>query len=222
VQSLISGKRIAALQVQIDASERQLRVLNSEIQTGRAELSGSLDRLGQQQAVIADNQRQFDTLRSQLQDIAVLRVTVLNKLKQAVEAQLGTTNTAGTALVSIGDNGNIVINENLVFEYAIRAVRANIDTIVIQGHTDERGSAALNWDLSAKRATAVLDCLFDANKALSDSYARYFSASGYSKFRPIDPGTTEAAYQQNRRIEISVVPKDDNVRKIIDDYAHLR
>ena len=137
---------------------------------------------------------------------------MLNKLKQAIEAQLGPSNPSGAELVTIGDNGNIVINESLVFEYdsyAIKKearplldtlaralgnvladadVRANIDTIVIQGHTDERGSASFNWDLSARRATAVLDYLFEANTALADSYGSYFSASAYSKFRPINRG----------------------------------
>jgi chemotaxis protein MotB len=243
VQTLISSKRIAAFQHQIDLSEEKLSRLNDEIGIGRAELTGSLTKLNEQQAIIADNERQLDALRSRLQNIAVLRVAVLNKLKQAVEAQLGPSNPSGAALVAIGDNGNIVINESLVFEYGSYAVkkeakplldtlakalgnvlddpdvRANIDTIVIQGHTDERGSAAFNWDLSAKRATAVLDYLFDANRILADSYGRYFSASAYSKYRPIDSAPTEAAYQQNRRIEIAVIPKDDNVRKVIDDYT---
>jgi chemotaxis protein MotB len=97
-------------------------------------------------------------------------------------------------------------------------VRENIDTIVIQGHTDERGSATFNWDLSAKRATAVLDYIFQTNKTLADTYGSYFAASAYSKFRPVNREQTEAAYQQNRRIEISVVPKDANVRKVIEDY----
>lgn len=65
----------------------------------------------------------------------------------------------------------------------------------------------------------MLDYLFEANKTLASSYGNYFAASAYSKFRPINPAATESAYQQNRRIEISVVPKDDNVRKVIDDYV---
>jgi chemotaxis protein MotB len=97
-------------------------------------------------------------------------------------------------------------------------VRENIDTVVIQGHTDERGSASFNWDLSAKRATAVLDYLFQSNKTLADTYGSYFAASAFSKFRPINPAKAEAAYQQNRRIEISVVPRDANVRKVIENY----
>jgi chemotaxis protein MotB len=242
VRSLISSKRLEAFQRQIDSSEHQLRALRVEIEAGRMELAASRGKLHDEQAVVADSERQLDALRGQLQSIAVLRVGVLNKLKQAIEGQLGASNPNGAQVVTIGDNGNIVINESLVFEYNSHAiknearplldtlaralgnvlgdadVRANIDTILIQGHTDERGSASFNWDLSAKRATAVLDYLFEANKTLSDLYGNYFAASAYSKFRPLNPDKTEAAYQQNRRIEISVVPKDDHVRKVIDDY----
>jgi chemotaxis protein MotB len=243
VQSLIDAKRVEALRHQMDASEQELRGLRAEIEARKTELAASQARLAEQQTRITDTDRQLDTLRSRLQSIAVLRVGVLNKLKDAIEAQLGPSNPSGAALVTIGDNGNIVINESLMFEYGSYAikkdgkplldtlaralgnvladpdVRASIDTIVIQGHTDERGAAALNWDLSARRATAVLDYLFEANGTLASSYGSYFSASAYSKFRPINPAATEAAYQQNRRIELSIVPRDDNVRKVIDDYV---
>jgi chemotaxis protein MotB len=243
VRNVIASKRLDALQRQIDTSQQQLRALGSEIQASRAALVASQARLRDQQAIIADSNLQLETLRGQLQSIAVLRVGVLGKLKQAIEVELGPKNARGTDLVTIGDNGNIVINESVVFDFGSYAVKkeakplldtlaralgnvlldasvsANIDTILIQGHTDERGSAQLNWDLSAKRATAVLEYLFEANKTLADSYGSYFAASAYSKFRPINPAKAEDAYQQNRRIEISVIPKDDNVRKVIDNYV---
>jgi chemotaxis protein MotB len=242
VRNVISSKRLVALQRQIDASQLQLRALGSEIQASRAALLASQARLRDQQAIITDSNQQLDTLKAQLQSIAVLRVGVLGKLKQAIEVELGPKNARGTDLVTIGDNGNIVINESVVFDFGSYAVKkeakplldtlaralgnvltdanvsANIDTILIQGHTDERGSAQLNWDLSAKRATAVLEHLLEANKTLADSYGNYFAASAYSKFRPINRAKTEDAYQLNRRIEISVIPKDDNVRKVIDSY----
>jgi chemotaxis protein MotB len=242
VRNVIASKRLDALQRQIDTSQQQLRALGSEIQASRAALVASQARLRDQQAIITDSNQQLDTLRGQLQSIAVLRVGVLGKLKQAIEVELGPKNARGTDLVTIGDNGNIVINESVVFDFGSYAVKkeakplldtlaralgnvlsdpnvaANIDTILIQGHTDERGSAQINWDLSAKRATAVLEHLFEANKTLADTYGSYFSASAYSKFRPINRAKAEDAYQQNRRIEISVIPKDDNVRKVIDNY----
>lgn len=241
VRNLIGEKRLAEFQRRIAASELQLRSVQAELQAGRAELDISQRRLREQQLVVADSNRQLGTLRAQLQSIAVLRVSVLEKLKTAIETQLGRGSASGE-LVTIGNNGDITVNESLVFEYnsyaikkqakpfldslakalgnllADAAVRETIDTIVIQGHTDERGSASFNWDLSAKRATAVLDYLFQTNKTLADTYGSYFAASAYSKFRPINPAKVETAYQQNRRIEISVVPKDANVRKVIEEY----
>jgi chemotaxis protein MotB len=246
----VSSKRLDALQRQIGTSQQQLRAANedlrrtaAEVVTSKEALRVSQNKLLDQESLIADSNRQLGELRSQLQSIAVLRVDVLNRLKKAIEEELGSSTEAGAALVRIGDNGNVVINESLVFEsgsYALKSdakpllnglaraighlladngVRANIDAIVIQGYTDERGSASLNWDLSAKRATAVLDYLFETDKTFESSYGRYFSASAYSKFRPLNADKTPEAYQQNRRIEISVVPRDENVRKIIDDYV---
>lgn len=243
VRSLVAAKRLDAFQRQIAASEQQLRGLEAQLAVGRVELDQSKSKLLDQQAIISDSNRQLDTVRSQLQGIAVLRVAVLTKLQQAIESELGSKTASGAELVTIGNNGNVVINESLVFEYGSYAIkpaakplldslaralgrvladpgiRGNIDTILIQGHTDERGSAPFNWDLSAKRATAVLNYLFEANRILASSYGSYFAASAYSMFRPLDLDKTEDAYQKNRRMEISVVPKDDNVRKVIDDYV---
>src|SRR3569623_1338790 len=60
--------------------------------------------------------------------------------------------------------------------------------------------------------------MFETDHALEQSYGAYFAASAYSEFRPLNPGKTEAAYEQNRRIELSVVLKDASVRGVIDEY----
>jgi chemotaxis protein MotB len=97
-------------------------------------------------------------------------------------------------------------------------VRQNIDAVLVQGHTDERGSVAYNRELSAKRASAVLDYMFSADPTLENQYGSFFAASAYSEFRPVNPEKNETAYRQNRRIEISVVLKDASVRDVIDEY----
>ena len=249
VKNLMSTKRLAALERQIATSAQKLRGLEgdlrrttAEIEASRSRIEASEQKLKEQEGVIAESNRELGGLRTRLQGIAVLRVEVLNKVKQSIETELRPALAKGGDLVAIAENGNIVINESLVFEYnsfAIKkegkplldtlaralgkvladpAVRENIDAVIIQGHTDERGSASFNRDLSAKRANAVLDYLFEANKTLEQSYGSYFAASAFSKFRPIDSGKTEQAYAQNRRIEISLGLKDANVRKVIDDY----
>jgi chemotaxis protein MotB len=243
VRSLVNAKRLEGLEHQIGASKVELARLRDQIRTGQTELAASRAELRGQQAIVADSNRQLDALRSQLQSIAVVRVSVLERVKQALEAELGPTAPNGQALVTLGETGNVVLNESLVFEfgsYAIKkearplldtlakalgnvlsddAIRPNIDTVVIEGHTDERGSASANWDLSTRRATAVLEYLLQANPRLADSYGGYFAASGHSKYRPLDSAATEDAYQKNRRIEIAVIPRDENVRKVLDDYT---
>ena len=255
IQNLIAGKnlertrselsgtmlRLRSSQQQVASSERKLKVLASEIEAGQTALALSRAQLDQQQAVISDSTRQLSEVRSRLQGIAVLRVEVLKKVKESIDAQLAGVvgNTSGAR---IAENGNIVIEESLVFEsdsYSIRPegkrfldsvakafakvlddpnVRQNIDAILVQGHTDERGTVPYNRELSAKRANAVLDFMFAADPQLEQAYGSYFASSAYSEFRPLSSEHNEAAYRQNRRIEISVVLKDASVRDIIDDY----
>jgi hypothetical protein len=44
-------------------------------------------------------------------------------VKQAIESELGPKNARGTDLVTIGDNGNTVINESVVFDFGSYAVK---------------------------------------------------------------------------------------------------
>jgi chemotaxis protein MotB len=267
LQNLISGKNLQHVKSQLDAtlarldssraaisrSEKKLRLLEdsikrtmAEVESGRIQLKLSEDKIEAQRQIIAESNRDLGNLRSKLQGIAVLRVEVLTKVKKSIEAELSKESSTGAPLVLIADNGNIVIDECLVFEYnsyKIKSagrplldtlshafanlltdanVRASIDVILIQGHTDDRGSAAYNRDLSAKRANAVLDYIFQTNPSLENAYGSYFASSAYSEFRPLSTEKTEEAYAQNRRIEISLVLRDTNVQKVIDDYmSHL-
>jgi chemotaxis protein MotB len=209
IQNLISGKNLAVVkselartlerlqgsQQQITSSQRRLRLLAAEIEAGQAQLKLSEQHVEQQQEVIADSNRQLDELRARLRGIAVFRLEVLEKVKSALEAQLHGLGSS-VPLVSIGDNGNIVIDESLLFEYdsaTIKrdgrpfldtlarafagvlddpAVRENIEVVLVQGHTDERGTVAYNRELSGKRANAVLSYMFEANRTLEGDYGR--------------------------------------------------
>jgi chemotaxis protein MotB len=254
IQNLISGKNLDAVKAELSAamlrlrssqqeiasSERKLKVLAAEIEAGQTQLKLSRAQVDQQQTVISDSTRELSDLRARLQGIAVLRVDVLRKVKQSIDNQLSAG--AGGLPARIAENGNIVIEESLVFESdsaVIRQegkrfldtlakafanvlgdpeVRQNIDAVLVQGHTDERGSVAYNRELSAKRASAVLDYMFAADPTLENQYGSFFAASAYSEFRPLNPEQNESAYRQNRRIEISVVLKDASVRDVIDEY----
>src|SRR5689334_20436881 len=123
VRNLINDKRLAAYRDQIQSAETRLRGLSldldktqQEIAHGRALLATSERKLSAQQGIILASQQELEGLRARLSSIALLRVEVLDKVKKAIEAAIGSA-ANGAPLVRIGDNGNIVINEGLVFEY---------------------------------------------------------------------------------------------------------
>ena len=249
LQNLISGRnleeatrRLELSRGRISEAEGRLRMLDSQLRATSAEIEAGRSRLRLSEERVAASDRELGAMRARLQGIAVLRVDVLNKVKGSLEGELGAPATSGAPRVAVADNGNILINESLVFQYnsytikpegkrlldtlahafarvlADPAVRENVDVILVQGHTDERGTSTYNRDLSAKRANAVLNYMFEADPSLESTYGSYFASSAYSEFRPINPARTEEAYEQNRRIELSVVLKDANVRGVIDEY----
>ncbi|HEY6877360.1 MAG TPA: OmpA family protein [Polyangiales bacterium] len=255
IQNLISGKNLSFIRsqlaatmkqlgnsrVQLASSEQKLKALAAEIEAGQAQLKLSEAKVAAQETAIADSNLQLDALRTRLRGIALLRLDVLDNVKKSLETQLA--GAKGAPSLTVAENGNIVLNESLVFEfnsYTIKregkpllnslaatfarvladpAVRANIDVILVQGHTDERGSLSFNRELSAKRANTVLDFMLEANRTLEQEYAGYFASSAYSESRPVSAARNEQAYEQNRRIEISIVLKDGSVRGLIDDYT---
>jgi len=74
--------------------------------------------------------------------------------------------------------------------------------VEIGGHTDNRGSQALNDTLSASRANAVLEYLKEKFPAIP---ATQYTAKGYGFSRPIAPNTTELGRARNRRVEFKVL-----------------
>jgi outer membrane protein OmpA-like peptidoglycan-associated protein len=71
--------------------------------------------------------------------------------------------------------------------------------VAIEGHTDVRGDAAYNQELSQRRAEAVRAWLV-AHGAAGDR----LTASGAGEARPVRTGDTESDHQANRRVEIRI------------------
>ena len=65
---------------------------------------------------------------------------------------------------------------------------------VIEGHCDERGSAEYNLALGQKRADAAMQYLVSLGIS-----ANRISTISFGKEKPLDPGSTEAAWSKNRR-----------------------
>ena len=179
-------------------------------------------------------------MRSRMQTIAVLRLSILEQIRDSVVAVMG-----DASKVSIGDNGAIVLDEGVLFDFGSSAIKPAarptldrlvevfrsflsddenaryVDSIIISGHTDSIGTDAENRVLSTARANAVLNYLLTAQKGELDAYAQYFCAAGYGATRPVASNDTDEGRAQNRRIEISITLRDDTIMDIVENYLEL-
>jgi outer membrane protein OmpA-like peptidoglycan-associated protein len=74
-----------------------------------------------------------------------------------------------------------------------------ITNVRIEGHTDNRGGAAMNLALSGRRAASVVNWL--VRRGIDKSR---LSSKGFGLTRPIDSNTTEEGRQNNRRVEFHI------------------
>ncbi|MBD5771834.1 OmpA family protein [Marinomonas colpomeniae] len=76
-------------------------------------------------------------------------------------------------------------------------------SVIIEGHTDNKGSDALNRSLSQKRAVAIANVLVDNFRIKADRV----EGVGYGESRPIDTNDTEEGRAKNRRVVAEVIAK---------------
>jgi flagellar motor protein MotB len=93
-------------------------------------------------------------------------------------------------------------------------VTATVETVFIEGHTDETGGDRRNWQLSTERAVNTYRELIRVAPTLRDLQNRrreeIISVSGYSSTRPVDRAKDAATYARNRRIDLRFVMEVDN------------
>lgn len=84
-------------------------------------------------------------------------------------------------------------------------------SIVIEGHTDNVGASDYNWNLSTQRALAV-EKIIETNSKIDMSR---ITVAGRGMYSPLEPNTSEAGKRKNRRIEIILTPKLDQLYNIL-------
>lgn len=93
-------------------------------------------------------------------------------------------------------------------------------SILIEGHTDNDkvvgnlgGGITNNWDLSTKRATAIVNII----EQTSGIDKKNLTAAGRSEFAPIASNSSNEGKGKNRRIEVILTPKLDEISKMLND-----
>ena len=231
----------------LDEQSAQLAAQTKELASQKDELAAQDKLLADQKALLGEQEKYLKAadkelleMRSRMQTIAVLRLSILEQIRDSVVAVMG-----DASKVSIGDNGAIVLDEGVLFDFGSSAIKPAarptldrlvevfrsflsddenaryVDSIIISGHTDSIGTDAENRVLSTARANAVLNYLLTAQKGELDAYAQYFCAAGYGATRPVASNDSDEGRAQNRRIEISITLRDDTIMDIVENYLEL-
>ncbi|NEU08724.1 OmpA family protein [Flavihumibacter sp. R14] len=205
--------------------EDRLKGLDANYASLRSNSSTEINKLSE------DLKRREARLR-EVEDILRKRDEAANALKDKLQkALLGFQQSGlsvdirdGKVYVSLTDkllfaSGSIVIDDKgkqALLELAkVLKTQPEIN-ISVEGHTDNQrvvnlGQIKDNWDLSVLRATSVVRYLTDVQKIENSR----ITATGKGEFQPIDPATTPEARSRNRRIEIVLSPKLDELYNLI-------
>ncbi|MEA3318076.1 MAG: OmpA family protein [Bacteroidota bacterium] len=164
-------------------------------------------------------------LRKKDSTVKVLKNNVSNALLGFTNSGLQVKQKNGKVYVSLDEkllfkSGSTVVDPK--GEKALKKLAKVLEqnkniNIMVEGHTDDKSyipdeAIKDNWDLSVKRATAIVRILMK-NSSIK---GKRIIASGRSKYLPIDPAKTDIARRKNRRTEIILSPKLDELLKVLE------
>jgi len=219
---------IAGLRRDLSALQGNYNTLNDKYGALNTNFNSTTSKVSQ---LSADLQKREQRLK-EVEDILKKRDEATNALKDKLQkALLGFQQNGltvdirnGKVYVSLTDkllfpSGSIVIDEK--GKTALKQLAAVMQkepdiNMAVEGHTDNKkiinlGQIKDNWDLSVLRATSVTRYLTDVEKI----DAKRLTATGKGEFQPVDPATTPEALSKNRRIEIVLSPKLDELYNLI-------
>lgn len=220
IQKILTN--VQKLQEDLQKREDQLKVLEADLAKRKADFDIINNELSKKEAKLIELQSILDQ-----KDAAVeaLKTKVANALLGFQNNGLNVYQKNGKVYVSMDEkllfaSGSFQIDprgESALKELA-RILEQDPDiNIMIEGHTDDvpyNGSGLIkdNWDLSVMRATSVLKTLLKSGKI----EPKRLTASGKGEFLPLDKAKSKEARSKNRRTEIILTPKLDELFKILE------
>lgn len=174
-----------------DAQLEGLDKAKSDAAKTKAELEQERKELGAEKVARAEAERKAAAALASLQEIA--------KVKEEARGMVITL--SGSVLFATGKYELLAIARDKLDEVAKAVSDQGFKSIVVEGYTDSRGSAAANDTLSLNRAESVRTYLVSRGIA-SDK----ITAKGLGSARPIADNSTADGRANNRRVEIVVEP----------------
>jgi chemotaxis protein MotB len=202
-----------------------------------AELEAKEQALAEENKRLAGLKKELDSRSArvnELESLIAAKDAAMKKLKDAISKALLDFEGKGLTVEQRDGKVYVSLENKLLFESGSWAVgsegrRAVVElgkvlaqnpeiAVLIEGHTDNvpyggNGTLKGNWDLSTKRATAIVQILRE-NKKIDP---KNLTAAGRSEFAPLATNGTADGRAKNRRIEIILTPKLDEVTRLLND-----
>jgi len=215
-------KQLQKTQEELQAQEDALRALEGTLQKKETTLNKLTEELQAREKRV-----------NELESLISRQDSMVNALKNKVkEALLGFEN---NGLTIEQKNGKVYVSldESLLFASGSYSVgERGIDAlkklakvleqnqeinVLVEGHTDNvplKGSGDIkdNWDLSVKRATSVVKIITENSK----TNPKRLTAAGRGEYFPLDLTNTPEGRKKNRRIEVILTPKLDELFELLE------
>lgn len=224
------ANRISSLESNLSDLENKRTALQQQLEATRKEATSRLQdassRLNMSQEQIASQQQRLEQLQSlidqQRKNTELLRSKINDALVGFNSNELTVATKNGKVYVSLQENllfpsGSAVVNPKGKQALSKLAEVLNTNTNInvnIEGHTDSipmKGKFEDNWALSVGRSTAIVRILTDTYKVDPTRV----TASGRSRYEPIESNSTAEGRAKNRRTEIILEPKLDQLMQLI-------
>jgi chemotaxis protein MotB len=215
----------------------QLQLTQEQLLRKEDELKALEQRLNKQQQdldALAIELKKREARVNELEDVLRRKDQATADLKKKLQDAL--MGFEGKGLTITQKNGKVYVSmdESLLFESGKTAVQPkgiealknvakvleqNADiNVLVEGHTDDvpmkgTGDIKDNWDLSVIRATSVTKIILQNSK----TDPKRITSAGRGEFFPIDDSKTPEARKKNRRTEIILTPKLDELLKVLEN-----
>ncbi|HLV38599.1 OmpA/MotB family protein [Xanthomarina sp.] len=204
------------LLARLEAKEHALESENARLEALKKELESRSNRVAELESMIAAKDAAMTELKNAISralvDFEGKGLTVVQrdgKVYVSMENKL----LFQSGSWAVGVEGTKAVNQL----GSVLADNPDIN-VLIEGHTDNvpysgNGIMKGNWDLSTKRATAIVEIL----RQNSSINPENLTAAGRGEYAPIATNETSEGKAKNRRIEVILTPKLDEITKLLND-----
>lgn len=211
-----NAKQNRELLKQLEDKEKALAEEQLRLETLQKDLEDRSFKIEQLENLIASKEAKLNALKDKLSDALVDfegRGLSVEQRDGKVYVSMENKLLFASGSWKVGSEGQKAIKE------LARVLAQNSDiSVLIEGHTDNvpyggNGPLKDNWDLSTKRATEVLKLLL-RNDNINP---KNLTAAGRGEYMPVASNDTKDGRAKNRRIEVVLEPRLDEINQLLED-----